>query len=474
MEGGDQVNQALALSGSSDGVSCSGQVTPDSGHGESEVAPLSPGTGEMMELGQGAETILSTALTDSGLFESGETRLLESGEEDENKSSLLGAAFNVSNAALGAGILMFPFLFRQMGLFFGVSSFILAIALMSGTLHILATAAAESKKPNYQEVVAHIISPWAGTAIDWTMGLYLFGCCASYFVVLADMVCAVLGSKDHRTWVISMAALLAAPLMCMKDISKLSATSSFGVFVNFFVALIILAQSGAYLTENGVKCYMFASFDVRAYGTAFSTYCFGLQCHLVFIPVYYSIRRSSVPRMDLVIIFAYTLCFLLYASVGILGYCAFGQDVSSDFLADPRVPNNFWTSTARIGLAIKSFVSYPLLHFPARLCLGDLVVQGNINDNPLAFYGLTLGFLFSTWFIAIAVKDLAQVIDFTSALLGIFQVFIWPGLLLVKLRPGKAYARGLCAMYCFLGILTTVFGLYAVFDPLQPGSSDEL
>jgi len=257
--------------------------------------------GELMELEQGINTTnISTSLTEPSLQNDGrEALLLESGAEEEGKSSLLEAAFNVSNAALGAGILMFPLLFSQMGLLLGLLSFIVAILLMSVTLHILAMAAAHSRKPNYQEVVAHIIAPWAGIAIDCTMGLYLFGCCASYFVVLADMMCAVFPNL-HRNWVITMAALLASPLMCMDDISKLAATSSFGVFVNFFVVLILLVESGIYWGQNGTQCNMFTSFDVRAFGSAFSTYCFGLQCHLVFIPVYYSIRRNTVRRMDLV------------------------------------------------------------------------------------------------------------------------------------------------------------------------------
>ena len=82
--------------------------------------------------------------------------------------------------------------------------------------------------------------------------------------------------------------------------------------------------------------------------------------------------------MDGVIVFAYTICGLAYAGCGVLGYLAYGPKVASDVLAS-NLPQNAVADLARVCLAVKTFVAYPLLHFPARLCLGDLLVDDLVS-----------------------------------------------------------------------------------------------
>merc|ERR1719461_101830 len=95
----------------------------------------------------------------------------------------------------------------------------------------------------------------------------------------------------------------------------------------------------------------------KSLGGAFALYAFSFQCHLVFIPVYNSIAQRTVRKMDAVIVGGYVLCLVLYLSVGILGYLAFGNKVDPDILAF-NLPATWDTTLARISLAIKSLVSY--------------------------------------------------------------------------------------------------------------------
>eukprot|EP00397_Hematodinium_sp_SG-2012_P028217 GEMP01029700.1.p1 GENE.GEMP01029700.1~~GEMP01029700.1.p1 ORF type:complete len:450 (+),score=76.77 GEMP01029700.1:379-1728(+) len=420
-----------------------------------------PATVDDVCLQQFDESSYASAVEDPESLEEPETQAYSAlvvDEPEAPKSSLMGAAFIVSNAALGAGVLLFPNLFMRLGLVCGLLSFATAIALMGYTLHILARAAQKSGRPSYQEAVSTLVSPQCGTAIGVTMGIYLFGCCASYFVVIGDMIGAVIGNNNGRFWVITLSAVMVAPLMCLKDISMLASTSSFGVFVNFFVAFIMMAESAVELSESGSKCEWFHDIRLTTFGTAFSTYVFGLQCHLVFIPVYHSMRRSTVKRMDYVIVIAYTLCTLMYATTGVLGYCAFGAATRTDFLAD-NLPNNVWTQTARIGLAIKSFVSYPLLHYPARLCFGHLIAGEDVSNQPVLYYALTFGFLTATWIVASLVRDIGDIIDLTSALLGVFQVFIWPGVLLLAMNSGEMKFKVLSGLFFVVGVTTTITGV---------------
>jgi amino acid permease len=59
--------------------------------------------------------------------------------------------------------------------------------------------------------------------------------------------------------------------------------------------------------------------EYQKIGTAFSMYTFSMQCNLVFIPVYHTLNNKSVKKMTGVIAIAYSLCFALYTTVGVMG-----------------------------------------------------------------------------------------------------------------------------------------------------------
>jgi len=76
--------------------------------------------------------------------------------------------------------------------------------------------------------------------------------------------------------------------------------------------------------------------------------------------------------MDGVAITGIFSCVLLYTVVGALGYLKYGTHVNSDILAY-NLPNTMDVKIARLAIALKCVVAYPLLHFAARLCVADLI-----------------------------------------------------------------------------------------------------
>lgn len=259
--------------------------------------------------------------------------------------------------------------------------------------------------------------------------------------------------------------------MMLRDISMLQATSAFGVFTNCFVAVVIIVESAQQVSAHGVhEDVVTVTGDAYAAASAFGLYAFCFQCHLIFIPVYWTLRSRSVRTMDYVTVSAYTLCFAVYSVCGLLGYFAYGNAVntpSGDILAN-NLPDNAYSNAARVCLALKTFVSYPLLHFPCRLCLGDLWVDGDVREERYRkqYYAVTAFFLILTWFLAVLVGNLSVLVNITSALLGVFQVFVWPGLMYWKLRAqhSSSILRNFGCLSGWalvaLGFSVTVFGIY--------------
>jgi len=405
------------------------------------------------------------------------SKLLNRGKRPEELPvgcSLFAASLNICNAALGAGLLLFPHLFSQLGITLGICSMVLAAFLMGMTLHVLAMAGDESGEFNYQLVVANLTGkPAAGKAVSVTMGIYLFGTCVSYLVLIADQILAVLG---EGTWVtrpiiVWISAALALPLMIPKNISFLSPTSGFGVLVTIYVVIDILYHSARQVSTHGIAELGASEGNSSSWGylgAAFALYSFSFQCHLVFIPVYNSIQQRTVQKMDVVILGGFSLCLTLYLAVGILGYLAFGNQVDPDILAF-NLPSTVDTTLARIALALKSLVSYPLLHHPARMCFCDLLgidILNNAKFPTTKYLAVTIGFLLACAVIGSSIDRIDDVIDLVSALLGVFQVYFWPGVLLMILRP-SLLGRSSGFFFCTVGFAITLFGTWNTVDSIM-------
>mmetsp|Transcript_10579 Transcript_10579/g.26909 ORF Transcript_10579/g.26909 Transcript_10579/m.26909 type:complete len:479 (-) Transcript_10579:1-1437(-) len=387
---------------------------------------------------------------------------------NDGQSSFYGVVFNVANAALGSGVLLFPQLLARNGWVVGVLAMFTAAAIMGATLHILSVAAIEMGQRTYQNALAAATHRSLGKAIDVTMSLYLVGSCSSYFVVVADQLQAVGGDaisgRPWRVGIISAAALLQIPLVLQRDLSALALTSAFGVFTNLYVALDIAVESLFVVLANGIHPDITkVTWDGYALASAFGTFAFAFQCHHFFIPVAFTLRRRSLKRLDGVVAVAYTLCCVAYLGCGLAAYMAYGPEVHSDVLAKD-VPSNFGSSAARVCLALKSMVAYPLLHFPARLCLSDLLCTGDIlrPQRWRWFYGLTGVFLLATWTVALVVPDLGYLVGLTASGLGVFQVFIWPGAMLAGLRGCSRSRATRWGARVSAGILALIGGMVAV------------
>lgn len=100
------------------------------------------------------------------------------GEEDWQTSggaSFVGAVANMANAALGAGVLSFPYAFMNCGYILGPIVSLLFAFSMGFTLHVLAEASSLAQRGQYQTVVRELLGRTAGNIITVSMTLYLFG-----------------------------------------------------------------------------------------------------------------------------------------------------------------------------------------------------------------------------------------------------------------------------------------------------------
>uniref|UniRef100_A0A4W3GNV5 Sodium-coupled neutral amino acid transporter 7 n=1 Tax=Callorhinchus milii TaxID=7868 RepID=A0A4W3GNV5_CALMI len=93
-------------------------------------------------------------------------------------TSTLGAVFIVVNAALGAGLLNFPYAFYMAGgVAAGIGLQMALLVFIVGGLLVLAHCSRLSGETTYQEVVRAVCGPVTGTICDILIVIYTFGTC---------------------------------------------------------------------------------------------------------------------------------------------------------------------------------------------------------------------------------------------------------------------------------------------------------
>lgn len=206
------------------------------------------------------------------------------------------------------------------------------------------------------------------------------------------------------------------------------------------------------------------------------TICFGYQCHVSSVPIYYSIKGKSKSKYFTACSIAMLCCALVYTFSANFGYLTFGGDVNTDLLLsyDSNHPGALAIHIAIIVLAFKSITTYPVLMFCVREAVVSFYVSAKgYTEEEAAETERTRRYIVVTilWLISLLCALMAADIDVVVRLLGslaVFFIFILPGYCLFvhtinledlgsTTRKNLYLARGASFFYILLGVFT--FGL---------------
>lgn len=329
----------------------------------------------------------------------------------EKGSSLWGAVLTLSNSAIGAGVLAFPFAFRNCGLVLGLILCLGLSTVLAFGLHACAIACAETGACSFQELVALSSGQTAAVIVEIAMLLYLYGICVGFLVITGDMVEPILQNSfgadlwfAQRDFVVSMVVLLALlPLCMLREITALTYTSAVAIVsVGYMVVMIVtyaflphsdagtgavdttmtVAHSNLWPTHNstGNEAVLF-KFDTSIFASL-PLFGFALGCHIQAPVIYSELKPSArnVPTMDRVVLVAYSICLCMYIAAGWCGYKTFGENTPQDvlsFTAGPGGPGGMGmlgypasdpaAGLARVCIMLAVIGCFPVNHFPARM-----------------------------------------------------------------------------------------------------------
>jgi len=356
------------------------------------------------------------------------------------------AVFNTANAALGTGVLGFPYAYRQSGWMLGLLITIGSALLLGYCMTIILRCARKYDGASYQEMVFQMYGGRAGQSLIWMIVFINFMCGTAYLLVINSQISFFLGSNDHHfytsyVFIMVIASVLAFPFSQYRSIDSLGSTSMIGVIAVLFFVVVIIAHG---INDEKVGDSVMFSFQPRAVQTIPIVF-FAIFCHITVVPatsqlVEYWPSKTSPGKTRFkslvsVCIFVMALCFLLYGPTGVSGYLLFGTQTKQNVLEN--FGQGIDIAISRVCMIVTTFASLPVTTLINRGAIFDLLHLPNeiqtlrIRDITLynvAYFGFTAA-------VAIGLQYSNQGIGFVMSIVGA--------------TSGVAIQVGFPAMFCW-------------------------
>lgn len=387
------------------------------------------------------------------------------------------SVFNLCNAVVGAGVLSFPYAFRETGIYGGIICTGLVWLIEVGALCILTRAAETNQSKSYQELVASTLGARMAVLTSATILLFVLGAMISHLIITGDVFQPIFADlfgndsvlSDRRLVITIFAMFFVLPLSLKRSLRELKWTSTMSVIMLTYLTVTLTTLGVAHLVDDGLSPkvkYFRGGMPVLI---AIDIVVFGFHSHIQVIPIFAEladhpwpfigegrkpleerllpvpeglntgrpltrVRSIRLRRMDGIIFISMTICFVGYCLVGEFGYIMF-PDVESDVLKSFGSDNGFM-NIARVGMALVALSCYPLQLFPARSIVEDAVKYAfdrpanDVSWNRHIFVSLLL--FISTLVTALLITNLGTVFSTVGATGGVMVIFIIPGLLLIQ------------------------------------------
>jgi amino acid permease len=327
-------------------------------------------------------------ITNDSVSEGGSRQSSVSYESNIRSATMASCFFNLANTIVGSGMLGLPYAYSHSGWVLG--SFLLLVCGCSSAfaLHLLSLCAAKQGAPSSFYSIASVAMPVLTVVIDGAVAIKCFGVATSYLIVIADLMPDVMeqlgasaGAQDRKLWVF-LGFCVVAPLSLLRNLDSLKFTSTLSIgFVIFLTILIILysahinGMDPCETFDDGETCVGQTTNGVVNVHTfqVLSIFVFGYTCQQNIFAVTNELHNPTQPRVNLVIVSAIGVAFVIYMIVAGCGYATYGSSVDPDILVN--YPNNYLTSVARLFVSLLVAFSYPLQCHPSRRSILSLLTS---------------------------------------------------------------------------------------------------
>lgn len=355
------------------------------------------------------------------------------------------------------------------------------------------------------------------------------GACIAYLNICGDAFPAafvgfglseksIFASRSFTILVLAVFVML--PISSVKNMSSLGNTSAISVAGVVFYIIVLTVQAHLHKSTEPIQYKVINRNCLPAIGTM----AFAFVCQHSSFVHFDSMKVKSVrgfaKASHAAVAFAAIVCLF----IAMVGYAAFGENTKANLFRNfpERGPGSFWTNLARLVFAVTLLLTYPLELFISRECIdGILAVMGKVEQggthsslgsvshidesstmaeptlgtvstqsiqrltsagfvfDARRHYTITVVLVAFTTLIALAVKNLGLILEFSGSFSAVTVAFVLPALAHLKskdaLRWDRASMRREWGGWCMLvsgivvAVLSTMLILWNVFRGEQKG-----
>lgn len=388
-----------------------------------------------------------------------DTPLLDSGEELKQKGTAVGSVFTLVNAAVGAGVVSFPYAFSKTGLVLGALLTVLFAVLTISTVNVLSKATIRTKSNTYSQLAEKTLGKPFSLLVSVFLLLNQLGACIAYMIIVGDTVeimASVYGASGGfltgRKFAIAASSLvILLPLSIPKTLGAVANVSSLTSYSLLYMCIAISIRGIPSLFDHHEMAKI-KLVSVKDLIEVIPMMVFAFMCHVQVPNVSAELAddtgflkkkteeeamssQGRIKMMSTINAFSSTVVMIGYAIIGEFGYIRFGPKTDSNVLEN-YAKDDLLMNFCRVAIAVVTLSSFPVNINPGKGALDHIVctfMKWPIEPLTTARHlTQTLLLFFISLFVALSVTDLGTVFEIIGGSAGALLAFVCPSLIILS------------------------------------------
>ncbi|KAJ3679670.1 hypothetical protein LUZ60_017681 [Juncus effusus] len=382
----------------------------------------------------------------------------------EGGASFAKTCFNGLNALSGVGLLSIPYALSQGGWLSLILLFIVSIICCYTGILLQRCMDTNLNIRTYPQIGLRAFGRTGKLLVSIFMYLELYIVAIGFLILEGDnldnlfpntTVKILNTSLEGKELFVILVAIVILPTTWLRRLELLAYVSASGVLASVIVVICVFWSA----TFDGVGFRGNQRWiNFKGLPTTVGLYAFCYCGHAIFPTLCTSMKEKS--KFSKVMVVCFILCTLNYASMAILGYLMYGEDVKSQVTLNLPV-GKLSSRLAIYTTLINPFTKYALMVTPVANAIEERFLLGNKRSISLLIRTLVV---LSTVIIALLVPFFGYLMALVGSLLSVIVSFLLPCICYLKIfgieRCRKAELVLICGILV-LGLLVATMGTYS-------------
>ncbi|VVA24213.1 PREDICTED: sodium-coupled neutral amino acid [Prunus dulcis] len=414
----------------------------------------------------------------------------EQAVQEFNGASFAGAVFNLSTTIIGAGIMALPATMKVLGLGVGIGMIIFVAILTQASVEMLLRFSKVGKVVSFGGVMGDAFGKAGKVVFQLCILVNNLGTLIVYTIIIGDVLSGTSSTGVHhagvlegwfgehwwngRTFVLLVTTIFVfAPLASLKRIDSLRYTSALAVAL---AVVFLVITAGIVVTKffyGGISMPRFLPnvSDIASVWNLFTVVpvlVTAFICHFNVHTIDNELEDSSL--IQPIVQTSLALCSSVYILTSLFGFLLFGDSTHDDVLANfdtnLGIPYSYLLNDiVRISYALHLMLVFPVIFYPLRLNLDDLVFPSSrplVSDN-CRFALSTIGLISVVFVGANFIPSIWDVFQISGATATVCIGFIFPAAIALRDRHQIATRKDKIFSVFMIGlaVFSNVIAIYS-------------